>query len=435
MYQAADLRELVREHHVRFLRLQFTDVFGRFKNIAVPVTELERVLANQVSVDGSVFTGLPEMHETTVYLHPDYATFMLFPWRPRDGAVARLICDGHTKNGLRFPGCSRGVLAETIKKAAGMNLALSAGAAIDFFLFHVDGHGKPTLIPQDYAGICDLSPLDLGENARRDMVNTLDEMGIEVAFSHHGGAPGKNRICLKTDAAGVMADKIITFKFVIQAVAQRHGLYASFIPKPFKEHPGAGMSLFLLLFEGDKNAFRNDSDPWGLSGTAYSFAAGIAGHARGLTALCCPSVISYKRLVSDGYFPVLAGLSPDNRLAMLAPALLGGEPVLECWIPDALSNPYLVLAAILTAGMEGVSKAAKLPVVTRNELATKPADGSCPESLPQYLGAAVEALKGDTLLHTALGDLVFKLYLRKKVGEWNEFLREIHPWEIERYLP
>lgn len=430
MYKIADIRELVQEQHVRFLRLQFTDIFGRVKNVAVPITELERVLANQVSVDGSVFTGVPEMQER-VFLHPDYSTFILFPWRPRDGAVARLICNGHTKTGERFSGCSRGVMEEVLKKATA-GYRLSIGVYIDFFLFHVNERGKPVLVPQDYAGLCDLSPLDLGENARRDLVNTLDEMGIDVAFSHHGEDPGKNRICLKADALPAIADKIVTTRFVVRAVAQRHGLYASFIPKPFKEYPGAGMSLLLVLMEEGKNLFTDSSDTWGLSKVGYNFAAGLVQHAGGLTALSCPSVISYKRLGSVKG-AVLSGLSPNTRVAMLNTALVGDEPALEYWIPDAMSNPYLLLSAILSTGTAGVSEPADIPVITKDDLLAK--DSLDCRSLPRNLGAAIEALKADAVLQSIMGDPIHCLYVKEKEKEWNEFLEEIHPWEIERYLP
>lgn len=289
MYKTADIRELVQEQHVRFLRLQFTDIFGCVKTIAVPITELERVLDNQVIVDGNVFTGMPGMQER-VFLHPDYSTFILFPWRPRDGAVARLICNGYTKTGERFSGCSCGVLAETLEKAH-PEYRLFVGVALDFFLFHVNERGKPVLVPQDYAGLCDLSPLDLGENVRRDLVNTLDEMGIDVVFSHHGEDPGKNRICLKAAALPAIADKIVTAKFIVRAVAQRHGLYASCVPKPFKGYPGAGMSLLLVLKDEDKNRFKGTDNAWGLSKAAYSFVAGLVKHAGGRPILSFCDVI------------------------------------------------------------------------------------------------------------------------------------------------
>lgn len=427
MYRGTDIRELVQENHVRFLRLQFTDIFGRFKNIAVPVTELERVLANQVAVEASVFTGQTENQET-VYLRPDTSTFILFPWRPRDGAVARMICNGYKKSGERFDGCVRGVLEETTSKSASLESSLSVGAAIDFFLFHVDERGKPMLKPQDCAGLCDLSPLDLGENARRDMVNTLDEMGIEVAFSHHGGAPGQNRIYLKSDTASAMADKIVTFKFVIGAVAQRHGLYASFIPKPFKEYPGAGMSLYLALMKENRNIFAADGDALGLSPTAYGFVAGLLEHAGALTAVCCPSVMSYKRLSSDARLPVLAGLSVDTHTTMLNTAPSGDEPTIECWIPDATCNPYLAISAILATGMQGIAGTAGPPASVVNGIGTGAA-------LPRHLGEALDALKTDARVQEAMGDFIYKLYLQGKEKEWNDFLQEIHPWEVERYLP
>jgi glutamine synthetase len=418
-----ELRELIKEHHVRFLRLQFTDIFGSFKNLAVPAAEIEHVLARRVFIEASVFTGVPELNGTAVYLEPDPATFMVFPWRPRDGAVARFICDGYSETGERFPGCVRGLLRETTQRVLTRQMALKVGAAIDFFLLRTDEKGEPSLLPQDNAGSCDLAPRDRAENFRRDAVNTLDEMGLSVASSQHAAAPGQNRLSLKAADVLTMADTLITFKFVLASVAQRHGLYASFIPKPFKNQPGAGMALTLALWDGEKNLFAPLQKGQEVLGpSAYGFAAGLTKHAPALTALACPTVNSYKRLIEMGWLSRAAfGLKRQQTILNPAPA----QSALEYWLPDSFSNPYLLFTALIVAGMEGVNEApAFSPSATMDRGI----------SLPEHLGAAIAALREDESLRSALGDFIITHYIRIKEGEWYDFLREVHPWEIKRYL-
>lgn len=434
LYTSEDVQRLAQEYHVKFVRLQFTDILGSFKNIAVTVEELEKALAGRVLLDSAAIEGFQNHLERTVYLAPDPSTFVIFPWRPRDGAVARLICEARVADGP-FAGCSRTAL----KRVLGMlpeGWQFVVGVEAEFFLFHAGEQGKPTTTTHDLAGYCDLTPVDLGENARRDMVLTLEEMGIEVASSHHEIAPGQHEICLKDDTALAVADKVATFKFVVRTVAQRHGLHASFMPRPLSKHNGSGLTLHLSLWRGDENLFYDPRDPFGLSETAYYFAGGVLRHARAITALANPLVNSYKRLVPDPGNPVLAAWSCDNRLTMLRAAVDGENAHLVLRSPDPASNPYLVLAAVLAAGLDGL----------RNKTAPPPF-ASCAgtdiadlrrvierDGLPRTLGEALGALAGDHVLREALGEHIYARFIAAKEEEWERFLREVHPWEIDEYL-
>jgi len=434
LFSAEDVQRMAQEYHVKFVRLQFTDVLGSFKNIAVTVEELEKALAGRFALDSAAIEGFHSHRERTVYLVPDPSTFVVFPWRPRDGAVARLICEARTTDGP-FEGCSRTLLKRTLGMLPeGWHFVV--GVEAEFFLFHTAEQGKPTVNTHDLAGYCDLTPVDLGENARRDMVLTLEEMGIEVTSSHHEIAPGQHEIGLKDDTVPAIADKVATFKFVVRTVAQRHGLHASFMPKPLAEHNGSGLTLHLSLWRDGENIFYDPQDPYGLSETAYYFAGGLLRHARGLTAIANPLVNSYKRLVPDPANPVLAAWSLDNRLTMLRAAVDGENAHLILRSPDPAANPYLLLAVILAAGMDGIrNKAAPPPFASfasvdlnnLGELVGK-------NGLPRTLGEALAALAADAVLQEALGEHVYRRFIAAKEEEWEWFLREVHPWEIDQYL-
>ncbi|MEW5762787.1 MAG: glutamine synthetase family protein [Bacillota bacterium] len=433
-YTAEDVRQMAQEYHVKFVRLQFTDILGALKNIAVTVEELEKALAGQVRLDGAALEGFREHLDRTVYLVPDPSTFVVFPWRPRDGAVARLICEALAGTDP-FPACSRTALRRVLGRLpAGWQFMVGVEAA--FFLFHTGEQGKPTTTTHDLAGYCDLTPIDLGENARRDMVLTLEEMGIEVTSSHHETAPGQHAIGLKDDTALAMADKLATFKFVVRTVAQRHGLWASFMPRPLTAHKGSGLILSLSLWRDGENLFRDPRDPSGLSETAYHFAGGVLQHARALTALANPLVNSYKRLVPDPESPFLAAWSRDSRLTMLRVDAEGDNVRLVLRSPDPAGNSYLVLAAVLAAGLDGIEHRVAPPPFANfrpadlNRLASLARDGG----LPRTLGGALEALAADAVIRTAVGEEICRRFLDVKWQEWEAFLREVHPWETAAYL-
>ncbi|MEW6425224.1 MAG: glutamine synthetase family protein [Bacillota bacterium] len=418
-YTKEDVLEKAREYNVQFIRLQFTDIFGVFKNIAVTVDELPRALEGRVSFDSSVLEGAVSNRTRDIYLLPDPATFVIFPWRPREGAVARLICDALTSQGESFGACSRHVLKRALQSAANAGYDLQVGAEIDFFLFHLDQQGKPTVITHDQAGYCDLSPVDLGENARRDMVLTLKEMGLDVSSSHHEIAPGQHQILLKEDNALTMADQIATFRFVVRTIAQRHGLHASFMPKPFAHLNGSGMHLHLALFTGEENV---------LNKVAGSFIAGLIEHAPALTAIANPLVNSYKRLAAASELaPALAGWSSGSRNTMIR-VPNQREPLTHIILrsPDAAANPYLVIALALAAGLDGIARRLDAPPALD--------DVASGRRLPRNLGEALFALSRDELFCGVLGEQITRQFRRVKEAEWERYEAQVHQWELAEYL-
>ncbi|MBO8138031.1 MAG: type I glutamate--ammonia ligase [Desulfotomaculum sp.] len=428
-----DVLEKAKEYNVKFIRLQFTDILGVFKNIAVTVEELERALAGKVAFDSSVIEGLMGNKESDIYLVPDPTTFKIFPWRPREGAVARLICDVYTPDNKPFEACSRSVLKKVLQDAQDLGYQLQVGAEIEFFLFHLDERDAPTTETHDQAGYCDLSPVDLGENARRDMVLTLEEMGFEIASSHHEIAPGQHEIFIKEDNALAMADKIATFKFVVRTIAQRHGLHASFMPKPLAHCSGSGMNLHFSLWQDGKNAFYDAGGSMELSRDAYYFISGLLNHAPALTAVTNPLVNSYKRLLSNGVASFLAAWSDESRGAIIrVPAQRGDYTKLVLRSPDPTCNPYLAIAAVLKCGLDGIKNKIQPPA----KLAEN--DGSIkelkPAELPNNLGEALKAMENDELLAEVLGQRIFSRYLQAKKLEWNRFQMEVHSWELKEYL-
>ncbi|MFX4262123.1 type I glutamate--ammonia ligase [Pelotomaculum propionicicum] len=431
-----EVLEKARESNVKFIRLQFTDILGSFKNIAITIEELERALDGKVLFDSSAIEGFVRNRESDISLLPDPDTFEIFPWRPRDGSVARLICDVCLPDGSHFPGCSRSALKRVLKRAAAMGFDLRAGAQIEFFLFMTDSEGKPTTVTHDQAGYCDLSPVDLGENARRDMVLTLQEMGLDISSSHHEKAPGQHEIYLREDSALTIADKIATFKFVVRTVAQRHALHASFMPKPVSSLSGSGMHLNLSLWSGGENAFNDDAGHLGLSQQAHHFIGGILRHAGSITAVANPLVNSYKRLLPNGLSPVLVAWSEENRSTMLrVPAQRGSDARIILRSPDPTCNPYLVLAASLEAGLSGMEgKTEPPPPFPENSPEIRDLIKIVrKEGLPRNLSEALRALTDDMVIQDALGEHISRRFLDSKEAEWERFQAQVHQWELDEY--
>lgn len=436
LFNKEEVIDKAKEYNVKFIRLQFTDIFGSLKNIAVTVEELERALEGRVMFDSSVIEGFAGSKENDIYLYPDPSTFQIFPWRPRDGAVARLLCDIRSPGGKQYPGCSRSTLKTVVKKASDMGFQFRVGADIEFFLFHTDSQGKPTTVTHDQAGYCDLTPVDLGENARRDMVLTLEEMGFEISSSHHELAPGQHEISIKEDTITNIADKIATFKFVVRTVAQRHGLHASFMPKPVGGLNGSGMKLHQTLWQHpERNAFDDSGAEWGLSELALYFMGGILKHACSMTALANPLVNSYKRLIPDGLSPIqVAWSEQDRRTVIRVPAQRGEGTRVVLRSPDPTCNPYLVLAVMLEAGLRGIEYKIK-PTLC-------PDDPCCGETkaalemaiLPRSLGQALQEMEGDAIIKKALGEYIFQRYMDTKKREWERFQVTVHQWELDEYL-
>ncbi|MBE3573227.1 MAG: type I glutamate--ammonia ligase [Moorella humiferrea] len=426
------------EWGVKFVRLQFTDIFGVLKNVAIPVNQLPKALNNELMFDGSSIEGFVRIEESDMYLYPDPDTFAVFPWRPHDGAVARLICDVYNPDGTPFAGCPRCTLKKVIAEAAAMGYTMNVGPEAEFFLFHTDASGRPTLTTHDRAGYFDLTPVDLGEDARRDMVLTLEQMGFEIEASHHEVAPGQHEIDFKYAEALTTADRIATFKFVVRTIAQRHGLHATFMPKPIYGINGSGMHVNISLSKDGQNAFYDPADRLGLSQTAYQFIAGIMKHARALAAVTNPTVNSYKRLVPGYEAPVYIAWSPRNRSPLIrVPAKRGPSTRIEVRHPDPSCNPYLALAVLLKAGLDGIKKGLTPPPPTdKNIFAMTPAELQAEGIgvLPGSLDEALEALAEDEVIKEALGPHIYeRLTLAQKL-EWEQYRTRVHQWEIDQYL-
>lgn len=434
-----DIFALVKEQNVKFIRLQFTDIFGVLKNVAITVDQLEKAMNNECMFDGSSIEGFARIEESDMYLRPDPDTFVIFPWRPQVGKVARLICDVYTAEGKPFEGDPRYVLKKVINRAKDMGYDhFNVGPECEFFLFLTDSEGNPTTITHDNAGYFDLGPIDLGENARRDISMVLDEMGFEIEASHHEVAPGQHEIDFKYTDALTAADAILTFKLVVKVMAQRHGLHATFMPKPIEGINGSGMHCNVSLFNGDENAFYNPDDALELSEDAYHFLGGLTKNAAAITALTNPTVNSYKRLVPGYEAPVYVAWSAKNRSPLIRiPAARGKATRLEMRNPDPTCNPYLALAGILAAGLDGIENKIEPPapvnenIFAMNERARK---RHKIVSLPGELKEAVDIMKQSKLVKDVLGSHVFDKYIEAKNDEWDAYRTKVTKWELDSYL-
>ncbi len=430
--------EKAKEMNVKFVRLQFTDIYGVLKNVAVTVEQLEKALDGELMFDGSSIEGFTRIEESDMYLKPDPNTFLVFPWRPQDGAVARLICDIYKPDGSPFEGDPRFVLKRTLQKAADMGYTMYVGPEAEFFLFQVDDQGRPTTITHDKAGYFDMSPIDLGENARRDMVLALEKLGFEIEASHHEVAAGQHEIDFKYSDALDVADKVMTFKFVVRTIAQRHGLHATFMPKPIFGINGSGMHLNQSLYKNGQNAFYDPAGPKQLSKDAYNYIAGLLKHAQAIAAVTNPTVNSYKRLVPGYEAPVYLAWSAANRSALVRiPAKRGPSTRVELRNPDPACNPYLAIAVALAAGLDGIKHKLQPPAETTANIyhmdaGQRAAAGIA--SLPASLKEAIDEAKNSDLVRETLGDHVFSKFVEGKLMEWDEYRTKVSKWEIEKYL-
>ena len=438
-YTKDDIFRMVEEEDVEFIRLQFTDIFGTLKNIAITSSQLEKALDNKCMFDGSSVEGFVRIEESDMYLYPDYDTFEIFPWRPQQGKVARLICDVYTPDGKPFEGDPRWILKKTIKEANEMGYRFDVGPECEFFLFHTDDNGLPTTLSHEKAGYFDLGPNDLGENIRRDMVLTLEEMGFEIEASHHEVAPAQHEIDFKYDEALKTADNIQTFKMTVKTIAKRHGLYATFMPKPKFGISGSGMHINMsLATEEGKNIFADEKGKIGLSDDAYHFIAGIMKHARGMSAITHPLVNSYKRLVPGYEAPVYIAWSAKNRSPLIRiPASRGNGTRVELRNPDPTANPYLVLALCLAAGLDGIKNKIEVPdSVDCNIYEMTPGERRAAgiENMPADLKEAVDCLVADEFLCSVLGEHITTKYVEAKMKEWENYTTRVSQWEIDEYL-
>ncbi|MDA8195208.1 MAG: type I glutamate--ammonia ligase [Thermaerobacter sp.] len=433
-----DVLKKARDMNVKFVRLQFTDILGVVKNVAIPVESLPAALDGKIMFDGSSIEGFVRIEESDMYLAPDPDTFAIFPWKPREGTTARLMCDIKNPDGTPFAGCPRSALKRVLAEAQDMGYTIQVGPEPEFFLFEYDANGKATTRTVDQAGYFDLSPVDLGEDARREMVLTLEDMGFSIETTHHEVAPGQHEIDFRHADALKTADNIATFRFVVRTVARMHNMHATFMPKPISGINGSGLHLHQSLGNDNGNAFWDPKQPDGLSKLAHRYVAGLIHHAKAFTAITNPLINSYKRLVPGYEAPVYIAWSMGNRSPMIrVPAARGSATRIELRSPDAACNPYLALAVTIKAGLDGIKHKYDLPApISRNiyrmheherrELGV--------ENLPEDLNEALNHFENDAVMWEALGDHIASRFLEAKRIEWDIYRNEVHDWEIGQYL-
>ena len=430
----------VKEKNVKFIRLQFTDILGVFKNVSIPVDQLEKALDGEIMFDGSSIEGFVRIEESDMYLKPDLNTFLVLPKTTPDSGSksARLICDIYDSNDQPFIGSPRNVLKNVLAEAKALGYDMFVGPEPEFFLFHLDEQGLPTLHTHDKASYFDLPPVDKGEEARRDMVEVLQSLGFEIEAAHHEVAPGQHEIDFKYQDALTIADSIMTFRIVVRMVAQRHGLHATFMPKPIHGIAGSGMHLHVSLFKDGENIFQDSSSEDGLSEVCRYFIGGVIKHAKAISAITSPTVNSYKRLVPDFEAPVYIAWSYKNRSPLIRiPARRGIGTRIEVRNPDPSCNPYLGLAVILKAGLDGIiNKITPPAAVEQNiyemDLLSRKELGI--ESLPTTLYEAINELSKDEVVQEALGEHIFSRFVLAKMKEWEQYNSRVYDWEIEEYL-
>lgn len=437
-YTKEDIFRIVEEEDVEFIRLQFTDIFGTLKNVAITSSQLEKALNNEIMFDGSSIEGFARIEESDMYLYPDLDTFAIFPWRPSTGKVARFICDVYNADRTPFEGDPRLILRRQIERATKLGYTFNVGPELEFFLFHQDENGQPTTITHEKASYFDLGPVDLGENARRDMVLTLEQMGFEIEASHHEVAPAQHEIDFKYDEAMTTADNMMTFKLAVKTIAKRNGLFASFMPKPKANVAGSGMHINMSIFKDGKNIFGDEENEIGLSREAYNFIGGLIKHIKGMCLVTNPLVNSYKRLSSGFEAPSYIAWSAHNRSPLIRIPTAREENIrIELRSPDPAGNPYLVLALCLAAGLDGIENKINPPVEVQGnifDLSDSGKERYGIESLPKDLNEAISFMQEDRMVREVLGEHITSKYLRAKKQEWEQYATSVSEWEINEYL-
>jgi glutamine synthetase len=415
------------ERNIRFVRLWFTDVLGFLKSVAIAPAELENAFAEGIGFDGSAIEGFARVTESDMLAKPDPATFSILPWRTEAPGAARMFCDIVMPDGTPSPADPRNVLRRTLEKAAAMGYTCYTHPEIEFFLFKEKPEAGKAPVPVDQGGYFDHTPAVVGHDFRRQAITLLEAMGISVEFSHHEGAPGQQEIDLRYADALSTADNIMTFRHVIKEVALDQGFHASFMPKPFTDHPGSGMHTHVSLFKGEENAFYDSSAELNLSAVGRSFIAGLLKHAPEITAITNQWVNSYKRLHGGGEAPAFVNWGPSDRGALVRVPMYKpnkeNSTRIEFRSPDTACNPYLAYAVMLAAGLKGVEEGYVLQ------------NSSAPISLPSDLHEAIVAMEKSELVRETLGEHVFEYVLRNKRAEWQDYRRQVSAYELDRYLP
>jgi glutamine synthetase len=417
----------VEERDIRFIRLWFTDILGTLKSVAIAPAELENAFEEGIGFDGSAIQGFAREFESDMLAKPDPATFTILPWRAEAQGAARMFCDITLPSGQASPADPRNVLRRTLAKASKMGYTCYTHPEIEFFLFKSEPEKGVAPVPVDQGGYFDHTPAVVGHDFRRQAITTLEAMGVSVEFSHHEGAPGQQEIDLRYADALSTADNIMTFRHVIKEVALNQGFFASFMPKPFTEHPGSGMHTHVSLFAGEKNAFYDDKAELNLSLVGRQFIAGILKHAAEITAVTNQWVNSYKRLQGGGEAPSIINWGHNDRGALVRIPMYKpnkeNSTRVEFRSPDSACNPYLAYAVMLAAGLQGIEKKYVL------------APSSDTELLPSNLEEAITVMEKSELVRETLGEHVFEYFLRNKRSEWQDYRRQVSAYELDRYLP
>lgn len=434
-----DILEIVKDKNVRFFRLQFVDIFGIMKNVAIPISQLEKALDGKMMFDGSSIDGFARIQESDMYLIPDYDTFCVMPWRNKEGvSTARIICDVHKNDGSPFVGCPRVNLKRVMAEAAKLGYTMNVGTECEFFLFETDEYG-PTTVTHDSAGYFSVDAEDDGIECRREIIDTLEKMGYEIEASHHEVAEGQHEINFKYADAVTAADNTVTFKWVVKTIAKSYGLHATFMPKPVFGINGSGMHTNQSLFDLEGNNVFYDADgELELSKVAYQYIAGVAKNARAFAAVTNPLVNSYKRLVPGYEAPVYVAWSASNRSALMRiPAARGLGTRVEVRCPDPTCNPYLAFAMMLNCGLDGIKNNLETPPsVNVNIFDMTPAEKEAAniDNMPASLLDALEAFKANPIARETLGDHIYEKYVAYKQVEWDKFRTAVTDWELEEYL-
>jgi len=434
----AQILERTEREKVKFMRLQFTDILGTIKNVEIPDRQFEEALDGKIMFDGSSIEGFVRIEESDMYLKPDLSTFRVFPWASPSGErVGRMICDIYTPDGAPFVGCPRMTLKRVIALAASKGYTMKAGPEAEFFLFQTKDR-IPTTETHDAASYFDLSPVDMGEDVRREIVLALEAMGFHVEAAHHEVAPGQHEIDFRYDDVLTTADNISTFRFVVKNVAIRNGLHATFMPKPIYGINGSGMHTHMSLFASGANIFYDAKAQWQLSETCLNYIGGVLRHAKGFCAITNPLVNSYKRLVPGYEAPTNIAWSEKNRSPLVrVPAARGTATRIELRMPDPSCNPYLALAVMLRAGLDGIDqKIDPGPPVNKNiyKMSHRERRHLRIDELPGNLSEALDELEKDDLIRDTLGEHTFDHFLEAKREEWFDYIKHVSPWEIDRYL-
>ena len=433
------IKTIIKENKIDFIRLQFCDINGKLKNMAIPSEQIDKVLNNELMLDGSSIKGFRSIETSDMYFYPDINTFTVLPWRTRDEAkAARLICDIYNADGTPFEGCPRCNLKRVIKEAATLGYTMNVGPEAEFFLFKKDENRDVTTIPNDKAGYYDLGPSDLGENVRGDIVSTLQQMGFDIEASHHEVADGQHEVDFKYADVLTTADNVATFKIAVRAVAQKYNLHATFMPKPIYGINGSGMHCNISLFKDGKNAFLDESSPYKLSKEAMYAIGGLLKYVKGFTAITNPTVNSYKRLVPGYEAPVYIAWSMANRSALVrVPAKRGNATRVELRSPDPSCNPYLAFAVLLQSCIDGVKNQIEPPAPVESniyQLTNRERQRQKIDTLPGSLAEALYDLNKSNVVKEALGDHIYNEFIQAKKKEWDSFRTYVSKWELDKYL-